>query len=95
MAVEFSKKQAISRSTLESAITEAVKKSAPECKNFIGVIVERENTASQSQSNWDVRGVRFGKSDRKKAGNALITILERFRLKYSLSEGVASRPSKR
>jgi hypothetical protein len=56
VAVEFSKKQAISRSTLESAITEAVKKSAPECKNFIGVIVERENPASQSESNWDVRG---------------------------------------
>ena len=42
---------------LGSAITEAVKKSAPECKNFIGVIVERENPASQSESNWDVRGV--------------------------------------
>jgi hypothetical protein len=95
VAVEFSKKQAISRSTLESAITEAVKKSAPECKNFIGVIVERENPASQSESNWDVRGGRFGKSERKKAGDALSTILERFGLKYSLSEGVASRPSKR
>lgn len=95
MAVEFSKKQAISRSTLESAITEAVKKAAPECKHFIGVIVERENPASQSESNWDIRGVRFGKSDRKKAGDALSTILERFRLKYSLSEGEANRPSRR
>jgi hypothetical protein len=95
VAVEFSKKQAVSRSTLESAITEAVKKAAPECKHFIGVIVERENPASQSETNWDIRGVRFGKSDRKKAGDALSTILERFRLKYSLSEGEANRPSRR
>jgi hypothetical protein len=95
VAVELSTKQSISRATLESAITEAVKKSAPECKQFIGVIVERESPIAQSGSNWDVRGVRFGKSDRKKASDALSNVLERFRREYSLSEGVANHPGKR
>jgi hypothetical protein len=92
MAVELLNKQLISRATLESAITEAVRKSAPECEHFIGVIVERESPTAQSESNWDVRGVRFGKSDRKKASKALSSVLERFRSTYSLSEGGVNAP---
>ena len=95
MTVELSEKQAISRATLESAIAEAVKKSAPECKQFIGVIVERGSLAAHSGFNWEVRGVRFGKSDRKMASDALIDVLEKFRRKYSLSEGVINHPAKR
>jgi hypothetical protein len=95
LTAQLPEKQAISRTTLESTIAEAVQKSAPECKHFVGVIVERENSTSRSESNWDVRGVRFGKSDRKKASNALNTILESFRRKYSLSEGTVNQPKKR
>jgi hypothetical protein len=83
---EVSTKQSISRMTLASAITEAVKKSGPECERFIGVVIEREKPTSQSQTNWSIRGVRFGKSDRKKASDALATILERLQREFSLSE---------
>jgi hypothetical protein len=87
---EVSTKKSISRRTLAAAITEAVKKSGPECEHFIGVVIGREKQASQTQTNWSIRGVRFGKSDRKKASDALATILERLQREFSLSEEKSS-----
>ena len=70
---------------MESEIAAAVKRSSPECGQFVGVIVERETTSLQSASNWDVKGVRFGKSDRRVATSTLDEVLERLQRKYSLA----------
>ena len=79
-----SNRQSISKMKLESAITAAVKKSGPDCEHFVGVIIERETPKSKYETNWDVRGARFGKSDRKKASEALESIVEWMRREFSL-----------
>jgi hypothetical protein len=61
---------------LETAISEAVKRTAPSCEGFVGVIVQRKSPKSHLDSNWVVRGAKFGKADRKVASAALATIVE-------------------
>ena len=86
MTLEFQDKQSIPRAILKSAITQAVKLSGPDCESFVGVVIGREMPMSASQPNWEIRGVRFGKSDRKKAGDALATIIDRMQRDFNLSK---------
>ena len=60
-------RQAVSRAVLQEAIAEAVKKFSPECQTFIDVILTDAKPASKSACNWTVQGIRFGRSNRKKA----------------------------
>jgi len=71
---------------LELAITDAVKTAAPGCEEFIGVIVQHTTPKSHLDSNWDVRGVKFGKADRRTVDEALATVVERMRRDFLLSE---------
>jgi hypothetical protein len=80
----FDDRSLVSREHLQSAITEAVKKTEPACEAFVGVIVRRETPKSRFDANWSVRGVRFGRADRDKASQALATIVERMRREFSL-----------
>jgi hypothetical protein len=59
-------RSSVSLERLQSAITEAVKKSDPGCETFVGVIVRRETPKARVGANWALRGVRFGKADRDK-----------------------------
>jgi hypothetical protein len=88
--IEIPQRQSISRTTLESAITQAIKQSGPDCGHFVGVVIRREMPTSMSQTNWEIRGVRFGRSDRKKTSNVLATIVERMQREFSLSEDTLS-----
>ncbi|HEY3792549.1 MAG TPA: hypothetical protein VGM09_12010 [Bradyrhizobium sp.] len=72
---------------LELNITEAVQKAAPECEGFLGVILKKTTPRSRRDANWQVQGVKFGKADRKIAGEALTTIIERMRKDVSIAEG--------
>lgn len=72
---------------LELNITEAVQKAAPECEGFLGVILKKTIPRSRRDANWQVQGVKFGKADRKIAGEALTTIIERMRKDFSIAEG--------
>jgi hypothetical protein len=67
----------LSISELELAITEAVQNAAPECETFLGVILEKKTPRSRRGANWQLRGAKFGKADRKIASEALATIIER------------------
>jgi hypothetical protein len=71
---------------LESAISEAVKKAAPGCEAFAGVIVRHEKPKSHLDANWAIRGVRFGNADKKLANEILGTVVERMKQEVLLSD---------
>jgi hypothetical protein len=71
---------------LESAISEAVKKAAPGCEAFVGVIVRHETPKSHLDANWAIRGVRFGNADKKLANEILATVVERMKQEFLLSD---------
>jgi hypothetical protein len=76
----------ITSTNLQSAITEAVKKSVPGCEAFVGVIVQRTTPKSQFDSNWALRGVRFGRADRDRANEAVRTIVKRMQREFHISD---------
>jgi hypothetical protein len=76
----------ITRSELQSAIADAVKKSDPGCEAFVGVIVRKQTPKSRFDANWTVRGIRFGQADRDTSGKAVAIIVERLQREFSLAE---------
>jgi hypothetical protein len=76
----------IGAQTLETAIADAVKRGVPECEEFVGVIVQRTTPQSRFDSNWVLRGVKFGKADREKASEALTAIVDRMQREFKLSD---------
>jgi hypothetical protein len=76
----------ISLATLETAIAGTVRRSAPGCEAFVGVIVQRTTPKSHFGANWALRGIRFGKTDRDKANVAITTIVERMQREFWLSD---------
>jgi hypothetical protein len=80
------KRNSITLSELQSAITDEVKKSVPGCETFVGVIVRKQTPKSRFDTNWAVRGLMFGKADRDKSGKAVATIVERMQREFKLSE---------
>ena len=76
----------VSRSALESAIATAIKTFDARCQDFVGVIIERRSTYSDLEANWQVKGLRFGKSDREKARAALDSVLPPMQQEFILRE---------
>ena len=79
-------REPIKRQALEAAITAAVKKSGPSCEPFVGIIVEGVARSSSVEANWAVKGVRFGRSDRKLCNSALALIIERLKLEFEIAD---------
>jgi transposase InsO family protein len=69
---------------LELAIAEAVRKASPGCEGFISVIVERKTPKSRLEPDWDIRGARFGKADRRTVNEALSTVVTRMQQEIRL-----------
>jgi len=80
------KERRVSIPELESAISEAVKKAAPGCEAFAGVIVRHETPKSHLDPNWTIRGVRFGNADKRLANEILATVVERMKQEVRLSD---------
>jgi hypothetical protein len=74
----------MSRTALEEEITKAVK-ADDVCAAFVGVILERIQGQSSLQSNWAVKGIKFGTADRDKAGHVVEAVVERMQSAYNLS----------
>jgi hypothetical protein len=70
---------------MQAAITLAVKKANPDCNPFVGVIVERTKPKSSLETNWAIRGIKFGRADRNKAKEAVDTIVERLQQEFKLN----------
>src|SRR5450432_4114541 len=71
---------------LELAILEAVKKAAPGCEDFVGVIVWHKTPKSHLDPNWAIRGVKFGNADRPMANEALASVVEHMQREVLLSD---------
>jgi hypothetical protein len=76
----------IAAEELELAIADAVKKAAPGCEAFVGVIVQQTTPRSRFDTNWAIRGVKYGKAGREAVTGALATIVERMQQEFRLSE---------
>ncbi len=76
----------LTTSELELAISEAVRTATPGCEDFVGVIVQHARPKSNRDPNWAIRGVKFGKADRKMVDEALSTVLERMQREFLLSD---------
>jgi len=50
---------------LELAIAEAVRKTAPGCDDFVGVIVDRKKPKMRFDPNWEIRGESSGRLTRR------------------------------
>src|SRR6516162_1564790 len=74
---------------LELTITEAVQ-ATPGCEAFVGVIIQRTTPKSRLDANWELRGTKFGRTDRKIAKEALTPTVERMQREFRLPE----RPTK-
>lgn len=79
-----SNRKPIASATLERSLTDAVRKVAPDCEAFVGVIVERIAPETTDGPNWVVKGVRYGKANRLKCVTALDAALEEKQQKYLL-----------
>ena len=79
-------REPIQSDALEAAITEAVKKSGPSCEPFVGIIVERVFRRSCVEANWAVKGIKFGRSDRKQCNSALSVIVERLKREFEVAD---------
>ena len=55
----------ITPAELELTIAETIRKTAPGCGSFVGVIVHHKKPKQYRDPNWGVRGVKFGKADRR------------------------------
>ena len=86
MRRSVSARDKIKCATLEVAIATAVKRSDPRCEPFIGVVVERRTPKSRDDTNWAVRGIRFGKAERENCNAALSVIIERLTREFEISD---------
>jgi cold shock CspA family protein len=71
---------------LEQSLAEAVRSVAPECRAFVGVIIERVVPEKPGGANWAVKGVRYGRADRDRCEAALGMCLREKQRKYVLPD---------
>lgn len=76
----------ITPAELELTIAEAVRKSAPGCGSFIGVIVHHKKPRQHRDPNWGVRGVKFGKADKQIVEETLTRIVEQLQKEFRLTD---------
>ena len=53
----------------------------------MGVIIQRKRPKSRLDATWELRGIKFGRTDRELAREALTPIIERMQREFSLTEG--------
>lgn len=66
------------------AIASAVKAFAPDCKPFIGVIVEQRAPNSPDDTNWTIKGIKFGTAERKTCSAALSVVVTRLKREFQI-----------
>lgn len=76
----------ITATKLELEIAQATKMADPNCAELVGVVVQRVKSKSSSDVNWSLRGIKFGRSDRKAVDHVLSTIVERMQREFRLSD---------
>jgi hypothetical protein len=69
-----------------SELHPGVQNSDPRCGSFIGVFIERRTPKSRDDTNWTVKGVKFGKAERDNCNTALSIIVERLKREFEISD---------
>jgi hypothetical protein len=77
-------RRSMTSAELQLKILQAVK-ATPDCENLIGVFVQPTTPKTDLEPNWEIQGVRFGKTDRKLVNEALATVITRLQQKYRIS----------
>lgn len=76
----------ITPAELEHTITEAIRRAAPECGSFVGVIVHHKKPKQSRDPNWGVRGVKYGKADRRLVEVTLADIVKQLQKEFRLTD---------
>ena len=76
----------ITPAELELTIAETIRKTAPECGSFVGVIVHHKKPKQYRDPNWGVRGVKFGKADRRIVEETLDRIVKQLQKEFRLTD---------
>jgi len=76
----------ITPAELEHTITEAIRKTAPECGSFVGVIVHHKKPKQSRDPNWGVRGVKYGKADRRLVEETLADVVKQLQKEFRLTD---------
>jgi hypothetical protein len=77
-------KTPIELTVLEAAITTAVRRSDPNCEGFVGVVVGECHRKSIQDSNWTIRGIRFGTAKRESCNSAISLIVDRLQQQFEI-----------
>jgi cold shock CspA family protein len=80
------KRTSITRAALELAIAENVRTNDPQCKAFVGVIVERIAPELADGANWAIKGVKYGKAERDRCNTAITDCVEMGQLEFEVSD---------
>jgi CspA family cold shock protein len=80
------KRTPIARAALELAIAETVRTADPQCKELIGIIVERIVPTTAGGANWALKGIRYGKADRDLCRAAISTCVEGGQHEFELAD---------
>ncbi|SHH32787.1 hypothetical protein [Bradyrhizobium erythrophlei] len=68
------------------AIAAAVKKSDPQCEPFVGVLIEHHAPRSRGDTNWAIKGIRFGRAARDKCSAALVDVVDKMQGAFELRQ---------
>ncbi|WP_407180030.1 hypothetical protein [Bradyrhizobium sp. STM 3562] len=78
------RRQPISRAELEATITEVIRKADRACEGFRGVIVQPKPAPLDTE--WEITGIRFGRSDVDIARRALAIVERHMQRQFRLSK---------
>jgi CspA family cold shock protein len=78
------KRKSITRDALETALAEAVRAHDTQCAGLVGIIVERVNPASPGETNWSVKGVKYGKAERDRCDVALSVCVKEMQREFEV-----------
>jgi hypothetical protein len=79
-------REPITRERLERQLTEAVKAAHADCEAFVGVVIERIAPASGEDTNWVIKGIRYGTASRELCDTALSDSVAEKQLRFTLSD---------
>jgi hypothetical protein len=71
---------------LQSVIAKAVRDSGRECQDFVGILLEQTVPKSPRDSNWVIKGIKYGKGDRAQCDAAILEIVGQLQQEFVISD---------
>jgi|ERR1700737_2766202 hypothetical protein len=81
-----SDRKRVPREAFERVISAAIKNSDPQCEPFVGVLIEHHAPKSREDTNWAIKGIRFGRADRGKCSAALTIAVNKLQGRFELEQ---------